>query len=66
MAIRPDTPSGDSPQPGITSQDVEDAYQAFAALQKVMRDAPELARNEYFVAVQDAAFARFVLAYEAL
>jgi len=64
--MRPDTPRGGCPQPVITSQDVENAYQAFAALQRLARDEPDLAWNEYFTALQDTAFARFITTYEAL
>lgn len=65
----PDNARDGLPQakPGcVTSQDVENAYQAFAALQRLARDDANLAGNVYFKAVKDTAFARFILVYEAL
>lgn len=50
----------------IDCQQVEDAYQAFAATQRATRDNPALLENEYFTALQDTAYARFLAAFEAL
>lgn len=50
----------------ITNQQVEDAWQAYAALMRCAAAFPDLAENEYFTACQDAAFARFKLAFAAL
>lgn len=55
----------DSAQP-VTSQQVEDAWQAYAATQRVARDHPALCENEYFTAIQDTAYARFLMAFEAM
>lgn len=50
----------------VTSSQVDDAWKAFAATQKAMRDNPALAKNEYFKALQDTAYARFLLAFDAM
>lgn len=50
----------------MTNAQVEDAWQAYAALMRCAAAFPALAENEYFVACQDSAFARFKLAYDAL
>ena len=50
----------------IDSQQVEDAYQAFAALRKASQANPALLENEYFKALQDTAYSRFFLTFEAL
>lgn len=50
----------------VTSAQVDDAWQAFAATQKAARSDPALIENEYFKAIQDAAYARFILAFEAM
>ena len=50
----------------IDSQEVEDAYQAFAALRRAACSEPALAENKYFTALQDTAYARFLLTFEAL
>lgn len=50
----------------ITSQDVDDAYRAFEALRHAAQSEPSLIENEYFKALQDTAYARFLLNLEAL
>lgn len=50
----------------ITSQEVDDAYQAFAALRRQACAEPFLIENEYFTALQETAYARFLLAFEAM
>lgn len=50
----------------IDSEVVENAWQAFRALQLAVADKPELARNPYFSALMDTAYSRFLLAFEAL
>lgn len=50
----------------VTSSQVEDAWQAFAATQKAARSDPALIENEYFKAIQDTAYSRFLLLLEAL
>lgn len=50
----------------IDSQQVEDAYQAFAVLQIAAKERPELRANKYFMALQDTAYARFLLTFEAM
>lgn len=55
-----------SEQTTITSEQVEDAWQAYAAIMRCAAAFPDLNENEYFTAVQEAAFARFKLAFAAL
>lgn len=50
----------------IDAQEVEDAYQAFAALRRAAQSEPALLSNEYFKALQDTAYARFLVNFEAL
>jgi hypothetical protein len=50
----------------IDAQTVEDAYQAFAVLRRAAQAEPALIENPYFVALQDTAYARFLLNFEAL
>jgi hypothetical protein len=45
---------------------VEDAWQAYASTQLSARQNPALTENAYFCAIQDAAYARFVLTFDAL
>ena len=66
LPIRRIAPCNQPDSSPITTQDVEDAYQAFAALRVAAQGKPALAENEYFMALQDTAFARFMLVFEAL
>lgn len=50
----------------VDSAEVDDAYEAFAALRKAACSNPELTDNEYFKALQDTAYARFLVLFEAL
>lgn len=50
----------------IDSQQVEDAWQAFRALQLAAQSNPALLDNAYFLALQDTAYARFMMTFEAL
>lgn len=50
----------------IDAQTVEDSYQAFAALRRAAQAEPTLIENAYFLALQDTAYARFLLNFEAL
>jgi hypothetical protein len=63
-------PSQDGAQPipvyQIDAAEVEAAYGAFAALRKAVRRDPALLENAYFEALQDTAYARFLLLFEAL
>lgn len=45
------------------SDSAQDAYEAYAATQRMARDNPALLTNEYFKALQDTAYARFLIAY---
>ncbi len=48
----------------IDCQEVEDSYQAFAALRRAAQAQPSLVGNKYFRALQDTAYARFLLNFE--
>lgn len=50
----------------IDAQEVEDAWQAYAALQRAAAEVPGLLENSYFLALQDTAYARFLMNFEAL
>jgi hypothetical protein len=50
----------------INSQEVEEAWQAYRALQLAAASDPALLENRYFTALQDTAYARFLLLFEAL
>ena len=50
----------------IDAQQVEDAWQAYAATHRAARERPALLANEYFLAIQDTAYARFLLTFEAM
>ncbi len=50
----------------IDSAEVEEAYQAFAALRRAAQSEPAMVENKYFQALQDTAYARFLLLFEAL
>ena len=47
-------------------QDAKDAYAAYQALLSLQTMRPDLAGNEYFGALRDTAFARFLSTFEAL
>lgn len=48
----------------VTTHQVDDAWEAYVAVQKLGDATPALRKNEYFRALRDTAFARFLLAYE--
>ena len=50
----------------IDSRQVEDAWQAYRALQLAAAGNTALLDNGYFVALMDTAYARFLLNFEAL
>lgn len=50
----------------VTIDQTARAYEAYAALQRLAASEPDLLENEYFKAVQDAAYARFMVVYNAL
>lgn len=50
----------------IDADEVDESYQAFAALRRAAQSEPSLTENKYFVALQDTAFARFLMNFEAL
>jgi hypothetical protein len=67
MARKPNMPAtGGLQDQSVTSAMVEDAWQAFRSTQLAARDNPALTENEYFCAIQDTAYARFLLLLEAL
>ena len=50
----------------ISAHDVDEAYRAYAALRRLAQSEPDLTENDYFTALQDTAYARFLLTFEAL
>jgi hypothetical protein len=50
----------------INSQQVEDAWQAYRALQLAACENTALLENKYFLALQDTAYARFLMTFEAM
>lgn len=54
-----------SSQDGIfKTTNAYDAWTAFAAMMKADRDHPELRNNDYWNALRDTAYARFLIAFE--
>ena len=49
-----------------TIQQATEAFEAYAALRRTACELPGLLQNEYFLALQDAAYARFMVVYYAL
>lgn len=47
------------------ARQAELAFAAFAALRRLAQSEPHLIENEYFTALQDSAYARFRLRFEA-
>lgn len=64
--MRPNNPRAGNAQPEITSQNVEQAWLAYAALARLASFDRTLHSNPYFSALHDTAYARFLVAYEAL
>lgn len=60
MALKPPT------RGSLDSQDASDAYAAYQGLCFLVSLRPDLIENEYFNALKDTAFARFLSTYEAL
>ncbi|MCW1431380.1 hypothetical protein [Novosphingobium sp. JCM 18896] len=50
----------------IEEDEVDASFQAFAALRRAAQAEPSLVENKYFKALQDTAYARFLLNFEAL
>lgn len=50
----------------ITSAEVEDAWQAFRSTQLAIKANPALQDNEFFLLMQDGAYARFIHALEVM
>lgn len=50
----------------MDEDEVNEAFEAFAALRRLAQSEPRLIHNKYFCAVQDTAYARFLLNFEAL
>ncbi len=62
--VRPGQPK--SANPSALDAEADMAWHAYAATQKAMCADPSLLENPYFTALQDTAFARFLMTYEAL
>ena len=54
-----------TPNTRVTAHQVEDAYAAYQATQHSICDTPSLADNQYFIALQDTAYARFCALFHA-
>jgi hypothetical protein len=50
----------------IDEQEVEASWQAYRATQLAVCQNPGLLENKYFLALQDTAYARFLMNFEAL
>lgn len=50
----------------INSQEVDAAWQAYRATQLAAAENTSLLDNKYFLALQDTAYARFLMCFEAL
>lgn len=57
---------GQVPTFAFNAAEAEEAYWAFAALRRAAQADPQLVENKYFTALQDTAYARFLLNFEAL
>lgn len=51
---------------GIDENEVNEAFEAFAVLRRAAQERPGLLDNKYFIAIQDTAYARFLMNFEAL
>lgn len=49
----------------INEQEVNEAYEAFAAMRRMACAEPHLLNNPFFKACQDSAYARFLARFEA-
>ena len=50
----------------INHAEVDEAWRAYRAMQMAVQSDPGLIENKYFIALQDTAYARFLLNFEAL
>jgi len=50
----------------INPAEVDAAFEAFASLRRLAQSEPRLVDNPYFCALQDTAYARFYMNFEAL
>ena len=50
----------------VNPEEAGSAYEAYAAMRRMAQAEPHLAENEYFKALQDTAYARFLSLFEAL
>lgn len=69
MADGPNNTRGDPaqvPNSDINEKQVDDAYAAHSALMRTAQLEPALLENEYFKALQDTAYARFLAVFRAL
>lgn len=63
---RHNAPNASIPIYQIDEAIVNDAYAAYSALRRAAQYDPGLLENEYFTALQDTAYARFIRAFEVL
>jgi hypothetical protein len=64
--LNPPTVQSQIPVFCIDADEVEESYLAFAALRRAAQSEPELIENKYFTALQDTAYARFLMNFEAM
>jgi hypothetical protein len=50
----------------IDEAEVNESFEAFASMRRLAQAEPHLLDNKYFRALQDTAYARFLLNFEAL
>ena len=50
----------------MNEDEVNEAFEAFAAMRRLAQTEPGLIENKYFRALQDTAYARFLMNFEAL
>lgn len=50
----------------MKEDEVNEAFEAFAAMRRLVQTEPGLLDNKYFRALQDTAYARFLMNFEAL
>ena len=55
-----------APTPSIALEEVEAAFEAYAAICETAAGNPQLLSNDFFMAARDGAFARFMTRFNAM
>lgn len=50
----------------INPDEVDEAYEAYSALRRAAQDEPSLIENKYWQALQETAYARFLMNFKAM